>query len=70
MRSANVSAHDGLVIDRFEVTDRDGAKLGPEEVDRVRELVRTGAIAAAAALRAAPLGAGARASAARRAGAG
>ena len=45
MKSANVSAHDGLVIDRFEVTDQDGAKLSPEEVDRVRDLVRTGAIA-------------------------
>ena len=45
VKSANVSAHDGLVIDRFEVTDQDGAKLSPEEVDRVRDLVRTGAIA-------------------------
>ena len=55
VRSANVSAHDGLVIDRFEVTDQDGAKLSPEEVDRVSDLVRTGAIAAPAPLPAAPL---------------
>ena len=27
VRAAQVTAHDGLVIDRFEVTDRDGAKL-------------------------------------------
>ena len=44
VRSANVTAHDGLVIDRFEVTDQDGAKLSPEEVDRVSDLVRSGAI--------------------------
>jgi UTP:GlnB (protein PII) uridylyltransferase len=45
VKSANVTAHDGLVIDRFEVTDKDGGKLSPEEVDRVRGLVRTGAVA-------------------------
>jgi Kef-type K+ transport system membrane component KefB/predicted amino acid-binding ACT domain protein len=45
VRSANVSAHDGLVIDRFEVTDHDGAKLSAEEIERARDLVRTGAIA-------------------------
>ena len=45
VKSANVSAADGLVIDRFEVTDEDGAKLSPEEVDRVRDLVRSGVIA-------------------------
>ena len=33
------------MIDRFEVTDQDGAKLSPEEVDRVRDLVRSGVIA-------------------------
>ncbi|MFL6204598.1 MAG: cation:proton antiporter [Acidimicrobiales bacterium] len=45
VKSANVSAHDGLVIDRFEVTDRDGAKLSPQEVDRLQAFVRTGVVA-------------------------
>ena len=42
VRSAQVSAHDGLVIDRFEVTDRDGAKLREEDVARFGALVRSG----------------------------
>jgi UTP:GlnB (protein PII) uridylyltransferase len=45
VRSANVSAQDGLVIDRFEVTDHDGAKLSAAEIERARDLVRSGAIA-------------------------
>lgn len=45
VRSAQVSAHDGLVIDRFEVTDLAGAKLGPEQVQRLEELVRSGVTA-------------------------
>ena len=36
VRPAQVSAHDGLVIDRFEVTDRDGAKLSDDDVERFR----------------------------------
>jgi hypothetical protein len=40
-----VSSHDGLVIDRFEVTDRAGAKLGPDDEERVRQLLRAGVAA-------------------------
>lgn len=42
VRSAQVSSHDGLVIDRFEVTDRDGAKLTSELQTRFCDLLRTG----------------------------
>jgi Kef-type K+ transport system membrane component KefB len=42
VRAATVSAADGLVIDRFEVVARDGAKLGPEDQQRLREIVPTG----------------------------
>ena len=45
VRSASVSSHDGLVIDRFEVTDENGAKLDEEDMQRVRDLVRTGVVA-------------------------
>jgi Kef-type K+ transport system membrane component KefB len=45
VRSAQVSSHDGLVIDRFEVTDRAGAKLGPDDEERVRQLLRAGVAA-------------------------
>lgn len=45
VRSAQASSHDGLVIDRFEVTDRDGAKLGDEVVARFREHLRAGVVA-------------------------
>ena len=39
---ASVSGSDGLVIDRFEVTDRAGAKLDAEHVERFRAVLRTG----------------------------
>ncbi|MEO7555755.1 MAG: cation:proton antiporter [Acidimicrobiales bacterium] len=42
VRSAKVSAGDGLVIDRFEVVDRDGAKLGADVEQRVRDLLISG----------------------------
>ena len=42
VRSAQVSSHDGLVIDRFEVTDRAGAKLGTDDEERFRELLKAG----------------------------
>jgi UTP:GlnB (protein PII) uridylyltransferase len=42
VRSARASSHDGLVIDRFEVTDRDGAKLAPELQEQLCGLLRTG----------------------------
>ncbi len=42
VRSASVTVQDGLVIDRFEVTDRSGGKLSPEDVDRLREVLRSG----------------------------
>jgi UTP:GlnB (protein PII) uridylyltransferase len=42
VRSARVSANDGLVIDRFEVTDRDGAKLSDRELERFQALIRSG----------------------------
>jgi len=45
VRSARVTAHDGLVIDRFEVTDRDGAKLSAEHVERLERLIRSGVTA-------------------------
>ncbi len=45
VRSAEVSAHDGLVIDRFEVTDRDGSKLSDEEIERLEQYVRSGVTA-------------------------
>lgn len=45
VRSAHVTAHDGLVIDRFEVTDRDGGKLSGDDVDRLRSLIRSGVTA-------------------------
>jgi UTP:GlnB (protein PII) uridylyltransferase len=45
IRSAQVSAHDDLAIDRFEVTDRDGAKLGDEQVARLAGYVRSGVTA-------------------------
>lgn len=45
VRSAQASAHDGLVIDRFEVTDRDGAKLGAELEAQLRDHLRSGVVA-------------------------
>ncbi len=42
VRSAQVSSHDGLVIDRFEVADSDGAKLTPELEQRFCDLLRGG----------------------------
>ncbi len=45
VRSAQVTAHDGLVIDRFEVTDRVGAKLQADDVARFEQLVRSGVTA-------------------------
>jgi UTP:GlnB (protein PII) uridylyltransferase len=42
VRSATASARDGLVIDRFEVTDRDGAKLDDDLVERLRQVIQTG----------------------------
>lgn len=43
VRSASASARDGLVIDRFEVTDRAGAKLDDDAVGRLRDVIRSGA---------------------------
>ena len=45
VRAAQVTAQDGLVIDRFEVTDRDGAKLNDADVERFTQLVRSGVTA-------------------------
>lgn len=45
VRSAQVTSHDGLVIDRFEVTDRDGAKLSTAMEERFCALLRSGVIA-------------------------
>ena len=45
VRAAQVTAHDGLVIDRFEVTDQDGAKLSDDDVERFTEMVRAGVTA-------------------------
>jgi UTP:GlnB (protein PII) uridylyltransferase len=42
VRSAQVSSHDGLVIDRFEVTDHAGAKLTEAHQERFLELLRGG----------------------------
>jgi Kef-type K+ transport system membrane component KefB len=42
VRSAQATSDAGLVIDRFEVTDRSGAKLDDEAVARVQELLRSG----------------------------
>jgi Kef-type K+ transport system membrane component KefB len=43
VRSASASAEQSLVIDRFEVTDRAGGKLDAETVERVVQLLRSGA---------------------------
>jgi UTP:GlnB (protein PII) uridylyltransferase len=45
IRSAQATAHDGLAIDRFEVTDRDGAKLSADDVERLGTYVRSGVTA-------------------------
>ncbi len=45
VRSAQVTAHDGLVIDRFEVTDRDGSKLSTQEIERLQRFVVSGVTA-------------------------
>lgn len=42
VRSAQVSSHDGLVIDRFEVTDRNGGKLSDELEQRFCDLLHGG----------------------------
>ncbi|MDP1820541.1 MAG: cation:proton antiporter [Acidimicrobiales bacterium] len=42
VRSAHATLADDLAIDRFEVTDRAGAKLGPDHEERLRQLVRAG----------------------------
>ncbi len=42
VRAAQVSSHDGLVIDRFDVTDRDGAKLTADHEAQFRDLLRRG----------------------------
>jgi Kef-type K+ transport system membrane component KefB/predicted amino acid-binding ACT domain protein len=42
VRSAQLSSLDGLVIDRLEVTDREGGKVGVEAQDRFRELLEQG----------------------------
>ena len=42
VKAASVSVQDGLVVDRFEVTDRAGGKLTPEHGERFRSLLRTG----------------------------
>jgi [protein-PII] uridylyltransferase len=44
VRAAKVSADDGLVIDRFEVVDRDGAKLSTDSQNRLRSLIPTGVL--------------------------
>lgn len=43
VRSATMRTEGDLVIDRFEVTERAGAKLGGEDEDRLRNVLRTGA---------------------------
>jgi UTP:GlnB (protein PII) uridylyltransferase len=43
VRSATAATHAGLVIDRFEVTDRGGGKLDEATGQRLRELVHEGA---------------------------
>ncbi|MGH9084030.1 MAG: cation:proton antiporter [Acidimicrobiales bacterium] len=45
VRSAEVHSHDGLVLDRFEVTGHTGAKLTAGEVDRLRAAVQEGVTA-------------------------
>jgi hypothetical protein len=40
-----VTAQDDLVIDRFEVTDKDGAKLSEADVARFTAMVRSGVTA-------------------------
>lgn len=45
VRAARVSTEDALVIDRFEVTDHDGAKLTGELEARFRDLLRSGVTA-------------------------
>jgi UTP:GlnB (protein PII) uridylyltransferase len=40
--AATMSTDDGLVIDRFELTDRDGAKLRPRHEEAVRRFLREG----------------------------
>jgi UTP:GlnB (protein PII) uridylyltransferase len=42
VRSASMSSHDGLVIDRFEVVDRSGSKLDADTTDRLSSMLRTG----------------------------
>ena len=45
VRSAQMSSRDDLVIDRFEVTDADGAKLSKTTAARLRELLHHGVTA-------------------------
>jgi Na+:H+ antiporter len=40
--AASLTAGDDLVVDRFELTDRDGAKLGPAHEEAIRRLLRDG----------------------------
>jgi Kef-type K+ transport system membrane component KefB len=40
--AASLTAGDDLVVDRFELTDRDGAKLGPAHEAAIRRLLRDG----------------------------
>jgi UTP:GlnB (protein PII) uridylyltransferase len=42
VRSASMSSHDGLVIDRFEVVDRSGSKLDADITERLSSMLRTG----------------------------
>ncbi len=42
VRSASMTSHDGLVIDRFEVVDRSGSKLDADVAERLRSMLRTG----------------------------
>jgi UTP:GlnB (protein PII) uridylyltransferase len=42
VRAASVGGQDGLVVDRFEVVDRSGAKLSTDDVDRLRAALRAG----------------------------
>jgi Kef-type K+ transport system membrane component KefB/predicted amino acid-binding ACT domain protein len=45
VRAAQVTSQGGLVIDRFEVTDRSGSKLTADDERRFRELLRAGVAA-------------------------
>ncbi|MGH9275360.1 MAG: cation:proton antiporter [Acidimicrobiales bacterium] len=45
VRAAQVTSHEGLVIDRFEVTDQSGSKLSTDHERRFRELLRAGVAA-------------------------